>query len=96
MYGDKNLRTPKLSPMADDAITGGGIGGLASLVYICVLCAHPVCLHANFIESKMHVVVTTNLKSYVLLQSLLYPVLNTKVAMARNDFRLIFSTIYNQ
>ena len=30
----KNLKTPKLSPMADDAITRGGIGGLGSLVYI--------------------------------------------------------------
>ena len=28
-------KTPKLSPMADDAITQGGIGGLGSLVYIC-------------------------------------------------------------
>ena len=27
--------TPKLSPMADDAITRGGIGSLVSLVYIC-------------------------------------------------------------
>ena len=32
----KNLKTPKLSPMADSAITRGGIGGLGSLVYICV------------------------------------------------------------
>ena len=31
----KNLKTPKLSPMADDAITWGGIGGLGSPVYIC-------------------------------------------------------------
>ena len=31
----KNQKTPKLSPMADDAITRGGIGGLGSLVYIC-------------------------------------------------------------
>ena len=30
----KNLKTPKLSPMADDAITWGGIGSLVSLVYI--------------------------------------------------------------
>ena len=33
--GGKNLKTPKLSPMADDAITQGCIGGLGSLVYIC-------------------------------------------------------------
>ena len=32
----KNLKSPKLSPMADDAITRGGIGGLVSLVHICV------------------------------------------------------------
>ena len=30
----KNPKTPNLSPMADDAITWGGIGGLGSLVYI--------------------------------------------------------------
>ena len=28
-------KTPNLSPMADDAITQGDIGGLASPVYIC-------------------------------------------------------------
>ena len=33
----KNQETPKLSSMADDAITRGGIGGLGSLVYICAL-----------------------------------------------------------
>ena len=33
----KNPKTPKLSPMADDTMTRGGIGGLGSLVYICVL-----------------------------------------------------------
>ena len=31
----KNPKTPKLSPMAVNAITRGGIGGLGSLVYIC-------------------------------------------------------------
>ena len=31
----KNPKTPKLSPMADNAITPGGIGCLGSLVYIC-------------------------------------------------------------
>ena len=31
----KKLKTLKLSPMAEDAITWGGIGGLGSLVYIC-------------------------------------------------------------
>ena len=31
----KNLKTPKLNPMADDSITRGGIGSLVSLVYIC-------------------------------------------------------------
>ena len=31
----KNPKTPKLSPMAEDAITQGGIGSLVSLVYIC-------------------------------------------------------------
>ena len=31
----KNPKTPKLSPMTDNAITRGGIGGLESLVYIC-------------------------------------------------------------
>ena len=30
----KNPKTPNLSPMADDAITQGGIGGLGSPVYI--------------------------------------------------------------
>ena len=30
----KNQKTPKLSPMADDATTRGGIGGLGSLVYL--------------------------------------------------------------
>ena len=34
------MKTPKLSPMADDAITRGGIGGLGSLVYICVCIAN--------------------------------------------------------
>ena len=32
-----NPKTPELSPMADDAIPRGGIGGLGSLVYICGL-----------------------------------------------------------
>ena len=31
----KNQKTPKLSPMADDAITQKGKGGLGSLVYVC-------------------------------------------------------------
>ena len=31
----KNLKTPKLSSMVDNAITRGGIGGLGSLMYIC-------------------------------------------------------------
>ena len=30
----KSQKTPKLSPMADDVITRGGIGCLVSLVYI--------------------------------------------------------------
>ena len=30
----ENLKTPKLSPMADNAIIRGGIGSLGSLVYI--------------------------------------------------------------
>ena len=30
----KNPKTPNLSPMADDTITQGGIGGLGSHVYI--------------------------------------------------------------
>ena len=33
--GRQKLKDPKLSPMADDAITQGGIGSLVSLVYIC-------------------------------------------------------------
>ena len=33
----KTRRPPKLSTMADDAITRGGIGSLLSLVYICVI-----------------------------------------------------------
>ena len=33
----KNQKTPNLSPMADDAITRGDIGGLGSPVYICGL-----------------------------------------------------------
>ena len=33
----KNPNTPNLSPMADDAITQGGIPGLGSLFYICGL-----------------------------------------------------------
>ena len=36
----KNPKTPKLSPIADDAITRGGIGGLGSLVYICGFCPY--------------------------------------------------------
>ena len=32
--GVKNPKTPKLSPMAENSITWGGIGGLGSLVYI--------------------------------------------------------------
>ena len=31
----KHLKTPKLSPVADNAITWGGIRGLGSLMYIC-------------------------------------------------------------
>ena len=33
----KNPKTPKMSPLADDAIKQGGIGRLGSLVYICDL-----------------------------------------------------------
>ena len=33
--GRQNPKTPKLSFMADAAITRGGIGGVGSLVYIC-------------------------------------------------------------
>ena len=33
--GRQNLNNPKLSPMAENAITQGGIGGLGSLVSIC-------------------------------------------------------------
>ena len=33
----KNPKTPKLSPMADDAITRGGIGSLGYLMYICAV-----------------------------------------------------------
>ena len=36
----KNKKTPKLSPMADDAIKRGGIGCLVSLVYICGSCSN--------------------------------------------------------
>ena len=32
--GQQKPENPKLSPMADDAIKRGGIGGLGSLVYI--------------------------------------------------------------
>ena len=35
VLGQQNLKNPKLSPMAADAIKQGGIGGLGSLVYIC-------------------------------------------------------------
>ena len=35
VHGRQNPKTPKLSPMADDSITQGSIGGLGSLVYIC-------------------------------------------------------------
>ena len=34
IFSIKNLKTLKLSSMADDVITGGGIGSLVSLVYI--------------------------------------------------------------
>ena len=33
-WSAKNLKTPNLSPMAEDAITRGGIGGLGSPMYI--------------------------------------------------------------
>ena len=33
----KNLMTRKLNPMADEAVTWGGIGGLGSLVYTCAV-----------------------------------------------------------
>ena len=35
VWSAKTRRPPKLSPMADDAITRGGVEGLVSLVYIC-------------------------------------------------------------
>ena len=35
VWSAKNLKTPKLSPVAEDTITRGSIGGLGSLVYIC-------------------------------------------------------------
>ena len=31
----KNPKTPNLNPMADDAITRGGIQGLGSPMYVC-------------------------------------------------------------
>ena len=35
VWSAKTRRPPKLSPMADDAITRGGIGSLVSPLYIC-------------------------------------------------------------
>ena len=46
----KNPKTPKLSPMADDAITQGGIEGLGSLVYICGFNQKKVDQHVNQLE----------------------------------------------
>ena len=34
--GSENRKTPKSSSMADDATTQDSVGGLGSLVYICV------------------------------------------------------------
>ena len=45
--GRQNPKTPHLSPMADDAITRGGIGGLGSPVYI-------YGLYPRIIVSKSH------------------------------------------
>ena len=36
VWSAKSQSTPKLRPMADDAITRSGMEGLGSLVYICV------------------------------------------------------------
>ena len=36
MYSQQRAKDPQLRPVADDAITRGGMEGLGSLVYICV------------------------------------------------------------
>ena len=41
VWSGKNPKTPNMSPMADDAITQGGIQGLVSPVYNCGWVGHP-------------------------------------------------------
>ena len=60
----KILKTPKLSPMADDAITRGGIGSLISLVYICGLGAES-CSQIGLPYLKRECFVEINSGTYV-------------------------------
>ena len=48
----KNPKTPKLIPIADDANTWGGIGGLVSLVYICELYLFLCCYLVVFSKQR--------------------------------------------
>ena len=48
--GQQNPNTPNLSPMADDAITWGGILGLGSPLYICVKVRVHSCLQPNLCQ----------------------------------------------
>ena len=52
----KNPKTPNLSPMADDAITRGGIQGLGSPAYICGPNTHKHTTHTTIVALGHHLV----------------------------------------
>ena len=50
-----DVMTPKLSPMAGDAITRDGIGSLVSLVYTCILWSHARIQMAQVLRSPFYI-----------------------------------------
>ena len=55
MFGWQKPEDPQNKPMADDAMTQGGIGGLVFLVYICVIDGLKIFVSVNPIKFKMNV-----------------------------------------
>ena len=53
MCGRQKPEDPQNKPMADDAITQGGIGGLVSLVYICVIDRLKIFVCVSLIKFKI-------------------------------------------
>ena len=79
----KNPKTPNLSPMADDAITRGGIEVLESLVYIYVYCCDTATT-VDFTSFRDDIIKYFIQDSFVKIRNRVY-----KLGVGRNTFELI-------